>query len=141
LITGRCNPKQVFPIYTCNRHGNSKKPTAIKTPTHLDFHCFCCCAAEATSSRSSMCICDQESRSLESSSSAILHRERVNKVFGKRSSRLLARFVKFFNTAHLPLRRSHAEGRRLQRKLHQANRRLHPFVIVKEPQVTYGFCS
>jgi hypothetical protein len=57
----------------------------------------------------------------------------VNKVFGKQSSRLLARFVKFFTTAHLPLRRSRAEGHRLQRELHQPDRRLHPVVIVKEP--------
>jgi hypothetical protein len=41
----------------------------------------------------------------------------------------------------LPLRRSRAEGRRLQCELHQADRRLHPVVVVKEPQVTYGSCS
>jgi hypothetical protein len=49
-----------------------------------------------------------------------------------------------FTTARsprLPLRRSRAEGRRLQRELHQADHRLHPVVIVKEPQVTYGSCS
>jgi hypothetical protein len=43
--------------------------------------------------------------------------------------------------AHLPLRRSRAEGRRLQRELRQADRRLHSVVIVKEPQVMYGSCS
>jgi hypothetical protein len=74
-------------------------------------------------------------------SSAILHRERVNKVFGKRSSRLLTHFVKFFTAARLPLRRSHVEGRRLQCELCQADRRLHPVIIVKEPQVTYGSYS
>jgi hypothetical protein len=105
------------------------------------FRHFCCCAAEATSSRLLMHICDRESRSTELSSSAILHREMANKVFGKRSSRLLARFIKFSTTARLPLRRSRAEGRRIQHELHQADRRLHPVVIVKEPQVTYGFCS
>jgi transposase InsO family protein len=47
---------------------------------------FCCCAAEATSSHSLMCICDRKSRFPEPSSSAILHRERANKVFRKRSS-------------------------------------------------------
>jgi hypothetical protein len=36
---------------------------------------------------------------------------------------MLARFFKFFITAHLPLHRTRAEGRRLQRKLHQADRR------------------
>jgi hypothetical protein len=43
--------------------------------------------------------------------------------------------------ACLPLRRSHAEGRLLQRELHQADRHLHPVVIGKELQVTYGSCS
>jgi hypothetical protein len=65
----------------------------------------------------------------------------VNKVFGKRSSRLLACFVKFFTTSRLRLRRSRAERRRLQRELRQADRRLHSIVIVKEPHVTYGSCS
>jgi hypothetical protein len=105
------------------------------------FRRYCCYAAEATSSHSSTYICDRESRSPKPSSSAILHRERPNKGFGKQSLRLLARFIKFFTTAHLPLRRSHAEGRRLQRKVRHADRRLHPVVIVKEPQVTYRSCS
>jgi hypothetical protein len=43
--------------------------------------------------------------------------------------------------ACLPLHRSRAEGRRLQRELHQADHRLHPVIIVKELQVTYGSCS
>jgi hypothetical protein len=104
------------------------------------FYRFCCCAAETTSSCSSMCICDWESRSLKSSSLAILHQERVNKVFGKRSSRLLAHFVKFFTTARLPLRRSCVEGHYLQHELRQADRRLH-LIVVREPQVTYGSSS
>jgi hypothetical protein len=110
-------------------------------PTHLGFCLLCCCATKTTSSRSSTCICDRESRSLEPSSSTILHRERANKVFGKRSSRLLARFFKFFIMAHLPLRRTRVEGHRLQRKLRQADRHLHPIVIIKEPQITYGYFS
>jgi hypothetical protein len=101
---------------------------------------FCYCAAEANSSRSSTCICDQESRSPKLLSSAILQREMVNKAFGKRSSRLLTRFVKFFITSHLPLRQSRAEGRHLRCELRQADRRLHPVVVVKEPQVTYSSC-
>jgi hypothetical protein len=108
---------------------------------HLFFRLLRYCAAKATLSRSSTCICNRESRSPKPSSSAILHRERANKIFGKRSSRLLARFIKLFTTALLPLRWSHAEGRHLQRKLRQADRRLHPIVIVREPQVTYGSCS
>jgi hypothetical protein len=51
-------------------------------PTHLCLRLIRCCAAKASSSCSSMCICDRESRSLELSFSAILHRERANKVFG-----------------------------------------------------------
>jgi hypothetical protein len=88
-----------------------------------------------------MCICDRESRFLKLSSLAILHRERANKVFGKQSSRLLTRFIKFFTTARLPLHRSRAKGHRLQHELHQVDRRLHPVVVVKESQVTYGSCS
>jgi hypothetical protein len=115
--------------------------TTTKNTNTSRFYRFCCCAVEATSSRSSTCIYDQESRSLKSSSSAILQRERANKVFGKRSSRLFSRFIKFFTTAHLPVRRSHVKGRRLQRELHQANCRLHMVIIVKKLQVTYGSCS
>ena len=64
----------------------------------------------------------------------------MNKVFGKRSSRLLARFFKFVITARLPLRRSRAEPHRIYRELRQAARRLQePIVVIKEPQVTYGF--
>jgi hypothetical protein len=129
---GRCNPRRVFPIYMCSHHRNSNTSRFCR---------FCCCAAEATSSRSSMCICDQESRSPEPSSSVILHQERANKIFGKRSSWLFTRFVKFFTTARLPLHRSHMESHRLQCELHQVDHRLHPVVIVKEPQVTYGSCS
>jgi hypothetical protein len=43
--------------------------------------------------------------------------------------------------AHLPLHRTCVEGRCIQRELHQTNRRLHPIVVVKEPQVTYDFSS
>jgi hypothetical protein len=88
-----------------------------------------------------MCICDRESRSLEPSSSVILHWERANKVFEKRSLQLISHFVKFFTTARLPLHRSRAEGHRLQRELRQADRHLHPIVIVKEPQIMYSFYS
>jgi hypothetical protein len=59
-------------------------------------------------------------------------------VFGKRSSRLLARFFKFFIMARLPLRQTLTVDRRLQRELCQADCRLYPIVVVNEPQVTYG---
>jgi hypothetical protein len=65
----------------------------------------------------------------------------VNKAFEKRSSRLLAGFFKFFTMVHLPLHRTQAEGHRLQHKLRQDDRRLHPIIIVKEPPVTYGSYS
>jgi hypothetical protein len=110
-------------------------------PTHLVFRLLRYCTANAISSCPSTYICDRESRSPESSSSAILHRERVNKVFEKRSSRLFTRFFKFFITARLPLRRTRAEGHRLPHELRQADHRLHPIVVVKEPQVTYDFFS
>jgi hypothetical protein len=61
--------------------------------------------------------------------------------FRKRSSRLLAHLFKFFITAHLPLRRTCVEGHRLQHELRQADCHLHPIVIVKESQVTYGSFS
>jgi hypothetical protein len=32
-----CNPRQLFPIYTCGRHENSNIPTVTKIPTHLGF--------------------------------------------------------------------------------------------------------
>jgi hypothetical protein len=47
----------------------------------------------------------------------------------------------FFITAHLPLRRMHTGGHRLQRELRQANHRLHSIIVVKELQVTYDFSS
>jgi hypothetical protein len=112
-----------------------------KPQTHLAFHLLRYCAAKTTSSRSSMCIYDQKSRSPEPPSSTILHRKRANKVFGKRSSRLHAHFFKFIITAHLSLCRRRVEDRCLQHKLCQAKRRLHPIIVIKEPQVTYDFFS
>jgi hypothetical protein len=56
-----------------------EQPRVTKTSRFFLFHCY---AAKATSSRSSTCICDWESRSLEPSSLVILYRERVNKIFG-----------------------------------------------------------
>jgi hypothetical protein len=108
---------------------------------HLVFCLIRCYITKATSSHSSTCIHDWEIRSPEPSSSVILHRERANKVFRKRSLQLLTHFFKFFITTHLPLHRTYVEGRRLQCKLHQVDRRLHSIIIVKELQVTYGFFS
>jgi hypothetical protein len=110
-------------------------------PTHLGFHLLSYYTTKATSSRSSTCICDRESRSLKLSSSVILHRERENKVFEKRSSRLLPRFFKLFIMTHLPLHRTCVEGRCLQHELRQPEHCLHSIIVVKEPQVMYGFSS
>jgi hypothetical protein len=43
--------------------------------------------------------------------------------------------------ARLPLRRSCAEGHHLQLELCQDDHRLHPIIVIKEPQVAYGSCS
>jgi hypothetical protein len=80
-ITGRCNPRRVFHINTYDRH----KMSTNEPPRHLGFHLIRCCVAKATSPRSLTCICDWESRSLEPSSSTILHLERAHMVFGKQS--------------------------------------------------------
>jgi hypothetical protein len=42
---------------------------------------------------------------------------------------------------HLPLRRTRAEGHRLQRELRQVDRHLQSIIVVKKSQVTYGSCS
>jgi hypothetical protein len=88
----RCNSRRVFPINKCGRYG-SRNQNNHEPPTHLGLCLICCYAAKTSSSRSSTCICDQESRSPEPSSWAILHRERANKVFRKQSLQLLARFI------------------------------------------------
>jgi hypothetical protein len=54
---------------------------------------------------------------------------------------MLARFFEFFIMAHLSLHQTRAEGYHLQRELRQTNRPLHPIIVVKEPQVTYGSSS
>jgi hypothetical protein len=110
-------------------------------PTHLAFRLLRYCASKATSSHSSMCICDRESRSSEPSSSVILHRERANKVFEKRSSQLLTHFFKFFIMTCPHLHQTHTEGHHLQRELCQANRHLYLIIIIKELQVTYDSFS
>jgi hypothetical protein len=43
--------------------------------------------------------------------------------------------------AHLPLRRTRADDRRLQHEFCQVEHRFHPIIIVKEPQVTYDISS
>jgi hypothetical protein len=108
---------------------------------HLGLRLIRYCDAKTFSPRSSTCICDRESRSPEPSSSTILHREMVNKVFRKRSSRLLTRFFKYFTTTRLPLHQTRTEGRLLQCELRQADHRLNLIIVVKESQVTHSFFS
>jgi hypothetical protein len=40
MITGRCNPRRVFPINTFSRHRSSNTRIATKTSTQLDFAAF-----------------------------------------------------------------------------------------------------
>jgi hypothetical protein len=94
---GRCNPRQVLPINTCGRYGSSNTQPVTKNTNTSRFYRFYCCVAEATSSHSSTCICDQKSRSPEPLSSAILHQKRVNRVFKKLSSWLLSSLCQFFH--------------------------------------------
>jgi hypothetical protein len=136
---GHCKSRWVFFKNTYGRNGSSNQ-NSNEPPTHIGLRLIHCCAAKTSSSNSSTCIYNQESRSLKPSSSTILHRERANKVFGKRSLWLLACFFKFFTTTCLPLYRMRAEGRHLQRELRQADRCIHP-IVIKEPQVTYDSCS
>jgi hypothetical protein len=103
-----------------------------KPPTHLGFCLLLCCTTKAILSHSSMCICDRESRSLKPSSSVILHWERENKVFEKRSTRLLDRFSKFVITTHLPLHRSRTEPHHINRKLYQFMHGLQKSTTIKE---------
>jgi hypothetical protein len=79
------------------------------------------------------------------SSSAILHRERPNKVFGKRSARLLERFhIAVFYvlvaTACLPPRQWGATRRRQARRGADRRRRL-LYLVIPVRQETYGFLS
>jgi hypothetical protein len=101
-------------------------------PTHLVFDFLRWCAVRSTSSHSSTCICDWESRPPEPSFSAIVQWERLNKVVGKRSTWLLDRFSKFIITTHLSLHRSHVEPCHINRELRQSARNRQKSTTVKE---------
>jgi hypothetical protein len=134
---GRRNPSQFSPINTCGRHGTCSNE--LKTQSHEPHLGFCLpryCATKATSSRSSTCIWDQETRSSELLSSMILHWERANKVFGKCSPWLLDCFSKFIITTRLPLCWASADHRRLQHAVDQTEQRLHNSTIIKEEKNT-----
>jgi hypothetical protein len=77
-----------------------------------------------------MCIGDQESMSLELSSSVILHQERVNKIFEKRSMWLLNRFFKLVIIVCLPLHRGRTNRHRLQHVVAQTEQHLLSSTIV-----------
>jgi hypothetical protein len=67
----------------------------------------------------------------------ILHQERVNKVFGKRSTQQLDRFFKFVIMTHLPLRQVYAGHHRLQRAIIQTEWRLFNSIIIEEEEPSY----
>jgi hypothetical protein len=77
----------------------------------------------------------------ELSSSAILHHERVNKNFGKHSTRLLTTFSKFVITTRLPLHWVSVNRRHLQRTVIQIERRLHNSTVVEEEESSYVLFS
>jgi hypothetical protein len=79
------------------------------------------CGDDARCAReSSTCIYDRKSRSLEPSSSAILHRT----IF-----MIACSLFKFFITVHLPLHRTRAEGHHLHRVLRQVQFLLLNYVL------------
>jgi hypothetical protein len=67
----------------------------------------------------------------------IIQRKRVNKIFGKCSTRLLDHFIKFIITIHLRLHRTHANGHHLQHSVAQTECRLLNSTIVKEEDALY----
>jgi hypothetical protein len=60
--TGHCNTRWVFPINTCGRH-RSRIQNNHEPPTYLGLCLIRCCAAKTSSSYSSTCISDRESKS------------------------------------------------------------------------------
>jgi hypothetical protein len=90
FVTGPRNHRRFSSINTCGHNKTCNNKLRIQShESHLDFRLICCCATKANSSHSSTCIYDRESMSPKPSLSAILHWERVNKVFGKCSMWLL----------------------------------------------------
>jgi hypothetical protein len=130
---------RVFPINTCGRHESSNTRTTTKTPTHLDFT-----ASTAASPRLFHLV---HRRAFTIGRVGLQNPHPQQSCTGRGRIRILvsdlhgARFVKFFTTARLSLHQSRVEGHRLHRELHQVDRRLHLIIVVKEPQVTYGYFS
>jgi hypothetical protein len=65
----------------------------------------------------------------------------MDKVFAKRSTRLLDHFSKFIITSHLPLRRAHVDHRGLQHIVAQTKQCLLSSTIVKEDEASYVLLS
>jgi hypothetical protein len=129
---GRCNPRQVFPIYTCGRHGNSKIPTATKTPTHLGF-----AATTAAPPR----LLHPVHRRASAIGRVCLRNRRPQRSCTERwrirfleaifvTARSLCQVLRHGSSTSSSVSRG---GHRLQLEFHQADRRLHPVIIVKEP--------
>jgi hypothetical protein len=120
-VTGRFNPRRVFPINTSGRHetSNHEQPQATNasgfSPSPL-----------------------LESRSPEPSSSAILHGGRIR--FLESDLRNCSiRFIKLFIIARLPLHWLRVEPHHIYRELRQSAHDLQEPTVVKE--VTYVFNS
>jgi hypothetical protein len=115
-------------------HGSSNQNNH-EPLTHLDLRLIRCCIAKTSSSRSSTCICNRVSWSLELSSSVILHRERVNKVFGND-----LRDCSLASSNSSPWLIYLFVGHETKVIAFNANP-VRTIIVVKEPQITYGFFS
>jgi hypothetical protein len=73
----------------CSRHVKLPTSDNLEPPMHLDFRLLCYCTAKSIAFHSLACISDWEIMYLDPYSLTIMHRERANKVFRKRSSWLL----------------------------------------------------
>jgi hypothetical protein len=134
---GRCNPRHVFPVYTCGRHRNSNIPTAMKIPTHLGF--------TATAAAPLRLLHPVHRCASAIGRGGLQNRRPQQSCIGRGRIRFLGsnlRDCSLASSSSSPrlvyLFVGLAEGRRLQRELRQADHRLHPVVIVKKSQVTFG---
>jgi hypothetical protein len=133
------NPSQFFSINTYDQH--AKQNNLMNASSF--FASSACCAAKSTSPRSLECTCDRESTSMEPSSSAILHREKLNKDFEKCSTWLLNHFIKlsswliYLLTGHTPT----IIVCNMQRAVAETQRFLINPIVIKEEDVTYVLFS
>jgi hypothetical protein len=105
---------------------------------HLGFHLLHCCVVKASSSRSSTCICNRESRSLESSTSVILHQKRANKVFRNDLHDYSIRFIKLFIMTHFPLCWLCIEPHHIYCELRQSTHGLQEYTATQEVMCVFN---